>query len=48
MHSPHKLTVDSNRNTENIKIIKIVIETAILCGKICDTRITRTLLKYAK
>jgi len=26
MHNPHKLHLDSNRNTKNIKIIKIAIE----------------------
>ena len=33
MHNPHKLNSDSNRNTKNIKIIKIAIENANLCGK---------------
>ena len=33
MHSPHKLNIDSYRNTKNIKIIKIAIENANLCGK---------------
>ena len=33
MHSPHKLHIDSNRNTENIKVIKIAIENANLCRK---------------
>ena len=30
------LPIDSNRNTNNIKIIKIDIESANLCGKTCD------------
>ena len=45
MHNPHKLNVDSNRSTKNIKIINIVVENANLCRKkyaIC------ALLKYAK
>jgi len=33
MHNPHKLNTDSNRNTKNIKIIKIAIENVNLCGK---------------
>jgi len=33
MHNRHKLDIDSNRNTKNIKIIKIAIENANLCGK---------------
>jgi len=33
MHNPHKLNIDSNRNTDNIKIIKIAVESAKLCGK---------------
>jgi len=37
-----KLIEIFNRNTENIKI---AVENAILCRKICDMR---TLLKYAK
>jgi len=41
-HIPHKLNIDSNRNTVNIKI---AIENANFCGKICYMR---TLLKYAK
>jgi len=46
VHNPHcKLNIDSNRNTKNIKITKIAVEHAKLCGKICDMR---TLLKYAK
>jgi len=46
MHNPHKLNIDSNRNTKNIKIIKIAVQNANLCDKkICDMR---TLLKYAK
>jgi len=32
-HNPHKLDTDLNRNTKNIKIIKIAIENANLCGK---------------
>jgi len=32
-HNPHKLNIDSNRNTKNIKIIKIAIQNANLCGK---------------
>ena len=45
MHNCHKLHLDSNRNTKNIKIIKIAIENANLWGEICDMRI---LLKYAE
>ena len=45
IHNPHKLNLDLNRNTKNIKIIKIAIKNANLCGKICDMCI---LLKYAK
>jgi len=45
MHNHHKLHLDSNRNTKNIKIVKIAIENANLWGKFCDVRI---LLKYAK
>jgi len=33
MHNPHKLNIDSNRNTANIKMIKIAVEKANLCGK---------------
>ena len=33
MHNPHKLNTDSNRNTANIKMIKIAVEKANLCGK---------------
>jgi len=44
-HDAHKLHLDSNRNTENIKIIKIAIENANSFIKICDMHI---LLKYAK
>jgi len=33
MHSPHKLDNNSNKNTKIIKIIKVVVENAILCGK---------------
>jgi len=33
MHNRHKLDIDSNRNTKNIKIIKIAIENANLCGE---------------
>jgi len=44
-HNPHKLHIDSNRNTKNIKIIKTAVENANLCGKICDMR---TMLKCAK
>ena len=33
MHNFHKLNIDSNRHTENIKIIKIAVEDANLCGK---------------
>jgi len=39
MHNPHKLNVDSNRSTKNIKIINIVVENANLCKKKCDMRI---------
>ena len=46
MHNHHKLNIDSNRNTDNIKIIKIAVESAKLCGKICSMRCT--LVKYAK
>ena len=46
MHNPHKLNIDSNRNTDNIEIIKIAVESAKLCGKICAMRCT--LVKYAK
>ena len=45
MHNPHKLNIDLNRNTKNIKLIKIAVENANLCGKKRDMR---TLLKYAK
>ena len=45
MHNPHELNINSNRNTKNIKIIKIAVENANLCRKICDMH---TLLKYAK
>ena len=31
MHNPHKLNNDSNRNTKNIKIIKIAVVNANLC-----------------
>ena len=44
MHNCHKLHLDSNRNTKNIKIIKIAVENANLWGEICDMHI---LLKYA-
>jgi len=44
MHNPHKLNIDLNRNTQNIKVIKIAVENANLCGKICDLR---SLLKNA-
>ena len=30
MHNPHKLNIDLNRNTENIKIIKIAVENATI------------------
>jgi len=33
MHNPHKLNIDSNRNTKNIKIIKIAVENANLWEK---------------
>jgi len=33
MHNPHKLNIDSHRNTKNIKIIKIAVENANSCGK---------------
>jgi len=33
MHNPHKLNIDSNRNTKNIKIIKTAVENANLCGR---------------
>ena len=33
MHNLHKLNIDSNRNIKNIKINKIAIENANLCGK---------------
>jgi len=46
MHNPHKLNIDSNRNTDNIEIITIAVESAKLCGKICAMRCT--LVKYAK
>jgi len=36
MHNPRKLNTDSNRDTKNIKIIKIAVENANLCGKMCD------------
>jgi len=32
-HSPHKLIIDANRNTTNIKIVKIAVDNANLCGK---------------
>ena len=32
MHNPHKLTIDSNRNIENINIIKIAVENANICA----------------
>jgi len=34
MHHRHKLYLGSNRNTKNIKIIKIAIENANLWGEI--------------
>jgi len=33
MHNPHKLNIDSNTITKNIKIIKIAVENTNLCGK---------------
>jgi len=33
MHNPHKLNIDWNRNTNNIKIIKIAVENSNLRGK---------------
>ena len=33
MHNPHKLNLGSKRNTQDIKMIKIVAEDANLCGK---------------
>jgi len=42
MHKRHKLNIDSNRHTINIKI---AVENANLCGKICDMH---TSLKCAK
>jgi len=33
VHKPHKLNIDSNRNTKNTEIIKIAVENANLCGK---------------
>ena len=32
MHNLHKLNIDSSRNTKNIKMIKIAVENANLCG----------------
>ena len=32
MHNPPELNIVSNRNTKNIKIIKIAIENTNLCG----------------
>ena len=34
MHNRHKLHLDSNRNTKNIKIIKIATENANFWGEI--------------
>ena len=45
MHNPHKLNIDSNRNTRNIKIIKIAVKMPNCAEKICDMR---TLPKYEK
>jgi len=46
MHNPHKLNIDSHRNTKNIKIIKIAVEKCqfmrekyakcTLCAEICE------------
>jgi len=33
MPNPHKSNIDSNGNTKNIKITKIAVENANLCGK---------------
>ena len=33
MPNPHKSNTDSNGNTKNIKITKIAVENANLCGK---------------
>jgi len=33
MHNPHKSNLGSKRNTQDIKMIKIVGEDANLCGK---------------
>jgi len=33
MQNPHKLNIDSNRNTKNIKIIKTAVDNANLCGE---------------
>jgi len=33
MHDPRNLNIDSNRNTKNIKTIKIAVDNANLCGK---------------
>jgi len=41
------LNTDTSRNTGNIKIIKIAVENANLCGK-NKWHVMRTLLKHAK
>jgi len=33
MHNPHKLNIDLNRNTKNIKKIKIAVDNANAGGK---------------
>jgi len=45
MCNRHKLHLDSNGNTKDIKIVKIAVENANLWGKFCEMHI---LLNYAK